>query len=113
MKFWSTAAGPPELEAAGRSLDAQRSGREDAVQHVTGFGSVRACSGGRTRVDEEPSFCGWSAAGLGVRAFNGEPEGQKEASRAGWGWGGSSLSISCLLICKLDRRVTPSARRLS
>ena len=108
LEHGSSRSAPPDAP-----LDARLSGREDAVQHITGSGSVRACSGGRTRVDEEPSFCSWSEAGLGVRAFNGEPEGQKEGSRQDGDGGGSSLSISCLLICKLDRRVTPSARRLS
>ena len=40
---------------------------------------------------EEPSFHCWSAAGLGVRVFNGEPEGRKEAPGQDRGLGGEQF----------------------
>ena len=60
----------------------------------------------RTRVGEEPSFHCWSAAGLGVRVFNGEPEGQKEAP-------GQDLGGAVYPSAVHSPVNTPAARRLS
>lgn len=98
------------LETTGRSLGCSALRREDAVRRITGFGGVRACLGTGPGWVRSPVSAAGQRQAWGCGHSTASPRGGKRLQGRTVG---SSLSISCSFTCKLDRRATPAARRLS